>query len=72
MDLLVGAWEALPGIYDAPLLDTWVGFRPISLNNEPTLGATTVEGLFLSVGHGRNGILLAPATARRVADALTA
>ncbi len=68
MDLLVGAWEALPGVYDAPVLDTWVGFRPITLSNHPTLGPTDIEGLYLSVGHGRNGILLAPTTAYELAS----
>ncbi|RAL22179.1 glycine oxidase ThiO [Lujinxingia litoralis] len=62
-ELLRGAWETLPGIYDAPILDQWVGFRPVSLSNLPTLGPTPVQGLHLSVGHGRNGILLAPLTA---------
>ncbi|TXD35946.1 glycine oxidase ThiO [Lujinxingia vulgaris] len=67
-ELLRGAWETLPGIYDAPILDQWVGFRPVSLANLPALGPTSIEGLFTSLGHGRNGILLAPLSA----DALSA
>lgn len=68
MDLLVGAFEVLPGIYDAPILETWSGFRPISLQNEPLLGPSGLKGLFLSLGHGRNGIVLAPVTAYGLAS----
>lgn len=68
MDLLQGAWEALPGIYDANLLNTWTGFRPVTLSNTPVIGSTEIEGLHLSVGHGRNGILLAPITAFGLAE----
>jgi len=67
-ELLRGAWETLPGIYDAPILDQWVGFRPVTLANLPALGTTAIEGLFTSLGHGRNGILLALLSARAVAD----
>lgn len=63
LDLLEGAREAVPGIYDAHILDSWTGFRPLTLANQPVIGPTSIDGLFLSVGHGRNGILLTPATA---------
>ncbi len=67
MDLLVGAWEALPAIYDRPLLDLWTGFRPMTLDNEPVLRRSDeLENLVYATGHGRNGILLTPVTATRV------
>lgn len=69
-ELLRGAWEALPGIYDQHLLDTWVGFRPISLDNLPVLGKSQVDGLWLAMGHGRNGILLTPASALGLSEAI--
>lgn len=69
-DILEGAIEAVPAVYDAPLRDVWTGFRPLTLANEPAVGPTRVDGLWLSVGHGRNGILLTPATARGLAEAL--
>ena len=68
LDLLTGAWEALPGIYDAPILDMWTGLRPITLTNTPVIGTTEIDGLHLCVGHGRNGILLAPITAYGLAQ----
>lgn len=70
LDILTGAWEAVPGIHDAPVLDTWTGFRPVTLANQPVIGPTAVDGLHLSVGHGRNGILLAPATGYGLAEAI--
>ncbi len=69
-DILDGAWEAVPGIYDAHVLDMWTGFRPVSLANQPIIGPTSIDGLFLSVGHGRNGIVLTPATAYGLAETI--
>ncbi|AWV91153.1 glycine oxidase ThiO [Bradymonas sediminis] len=69
-ELLRGAWETMPGIYDHDLLDIWTGFRPVSIDNLPVLGPTPVDGLWLACGHGRNGILLTPITALGVADAI--
>jgi glycine oxidase len=66
LDILRGAWEAVPGVYDLPVLETWAGLRPGSRDNAPVLGATPVEGLFMATGHFRKGILLAPATARHL------
>jgi glycine oxidase len=66
LDLLRGAWEAVPGIYDLPVLETWAGLRPGSRDNAPILGPTSVEGLFVATGHYRHGILLLPITVREV------
>ena len=68
MDLLREAWETLPGIYDLPVVESWVGFRPASRDDAPILGPTAMDGLVMATGHHRNGILLAPITARAVAD----
>ena len=61
-ELLRGAWEAVPGIYDLPILETWTGLRPGSRDNAPILGETVVENLIMATGHYRNGILLTPVT----------
>jgi glycine oxidase len=68
MDLLREAWETLPGIYDLPVVESWAGFRPASPDDAPILGPTALDGLIMATGHHRNGILLAPITARAVAD----
>ncbi len=62
-DILESAWEAVPGIYDLPLEEVNVGFRPASRDNAPILGRTPVEGLYVATGHYRHGILQAPVTA---------
>ena len=66
-ELLRGAWEAVPGIYELPLLETWAGLRPGSRDNAPILGETPVENLIYATGHYRNGILLTPITAYEIA-----
>jgi glycine oxidase len=60
--LLRRAWEILPGIDEAPIVEMWAGLRPGSRDDAPILGATPVKGLILATGHYRNGILLAPIT----------
>ena len=66
-ELLRGAWETVPGIYELPILETWTGLRPGSRDNAPILGKTPVENLIYATGHYRNGILLTPITAYEIA-----
>ena len=67
-ELLHGACEAVPGIYELPLIETWTGLRPGSTDNAPILGKTPVENLIYATGHYRNGILLTPITAYEISD----
>ena len=66
-ELLRGAWEAVPGVYELPMLETWAGLRPGSRDNAPILGKTPIENLIYATGHYRNGILLTPITAYEIA-----
>jgi len=66
--LLALATRLLPGLREAALLETWSGFRPGTPDGLPYLGE--IGGVYVASGHFRNGILLAPLTARWVADAL--
>jgi len=66
-ELLHGACEAIPGIYELPLIETWTGLRPGSGDNAPILGKTPIENLIYATGHYRNGILLTPITAYEIA-----
>lgn len=68
--LLDGAWRALPGIEDLPILESWVGFRPGSRDDAPLLGPSELPGLSLATGHHRNGILLTPITADAMAHTI--
>ncbi|MBK8481882.1 MAG: glycine oxidase ThiO [Proteobacteria bacterium] len=73
LDLLRYAWRLLPGIYDLPLTELIVGFRPALRDHQPAIGplaAPECRGLYLAIGHYRDGILLAPATAHYLAQAI--
>jgi len=50
--------------------EVWAGLRPGSLDGVPILGETSLPGYFVASGHFRDGILLAPATARVMAGLL--
>jgi len=68
-DLLDAASELLPEGRDATFLDARVGLRPATPDELPVLGSDpdTPEIIHAS-GHFRNGVLLAPITARVIAD----
>jgi glycine oxidase len=68
--LLHAAIEAAPALRDFAVTESWAGLRPATPDERPYLGATAREGYFLATGHYRNGILLAPVTARRLAAAV--
>ena len=69
--LLADAVRMVPALADAPIVETWCGFRPDTPDHLPILGPTDIEGLWFATGHFRNGILLAPATAQALADWIT-
>lgn len=70
--LLRGAIELVPSVRDLPIARTWCGFRPWAPDSLPILGPWPgVEGLFIATGHFRNGILLAPITARVMTEWMT-
>jgi len=66
--LLDGALDALPALRDLAVTETWAGLRPGSIDGLPFIGFGALAGYAVATGHYRNGILLAPATARLLAD----
>ena len=58
------AIDLVPALADAPMLEAWAGLRPGTPDKLPILGATSTPGYFVATGHFRDGILLAPVTAR--------
>ena len=62
------AAQLVPALTGARILEAWAGLRPGTPDELPILGATPVAGYFLATGHFMNGILLAPATARGMAQ----
>lgn len=58
------ALELVPKLRDARMLEDWAGLRPGTPDGLPILGATQTPGYFVATGHFRDGILLAPITAK--------
>jgi glycine oxidase len=65
--LLAAAWELVPSLSVAVAGEAWAGLRPATPDGLPAIGPLE-EGLVAATGHFRNGILLAPVTAKLVAD----
>jgi glycine oxidase len=63
--------ELLPILSEAGSPEAWIGFRPRADAHRPQIGRFADSNLWLAYGHFRNGILLAPATAERVASEIT-
>jgi glycine oxidase len=66
-----GAIELAPELANARIEETWAGLRPDSPDHLPILGPTDLEGLLVATGHFRNGISLAPITARLIREWIT-
>jgi glycine oxidase len=66
--LLSAAAQYLPELASAPITQSWAGLRPGTPDDLPILGPTHAAGVFVATGHFRNGILLAPITAKIMAD----
>lgn len=64
-DLLRDAEVVLPGIAEYALVESAAGFRAGSPDNLPVIGWLE-PGVLAATGHHRNGLLLAPVTARQV------
>lgn len=64
--ILNSALRLCPKLAEAEITETWCGLRPGTSDDLPILGPTENPGLIIATGHYRNGILLAPVTARLV------
>ena len=70
-DLLDAASELVPHAWSAGFRAARVGLRPATPDNLPVIGPSAVlPNLIYATGHYRNGVLLAPLTAKLVADAM--
>jgi glycine/D-amino acid oxidase-like deaminating enzyme len=68
---LLRAQRYAPGLADAPIVRTWVGLRPYSLDKHPLIGPwPALRGLWYATGHEGLGISLAPITGRLLAQQL--
>ena len=66
--LRMKAAELVGVLADAPEVSAWAGLRPTSPDDAPMIGQTVIPGVAAALGHYRNGVLLAPATAEIIAD----
>ncbi|MDC1209001.1 FAD-dependent oxidoreductase [Litorivicinus sp.] len=64
------ALEMIPSLKDVAIEAQWSGFRPGSPKGIPWIGPVS-ERLWVNSGHFRNGVVLAPASARLLADLIT-
>ncbi len=63
------AAEIAPNLSSLAITDHWSGLRPFAMDGLPVLGAFAgIDGMTIATAHYRNGILLAPLTAKLVAD----
>ncbi len=69
-DLVSRAGFVMPHLEETAPSESWIGFRPAS--EELRLGSWHSPRLYLAYGHFRNGILLAPITAERIAAEISA
>jgi glycine oxidase len=65
------ATEISPSLGGLEIAESWAGLRPYASDGLPVIGPiAAVEDLFIATGHFRNGILLAPVTARILAESM--
>jgi glycine/D-amino acid oxidase-like deaminating enzyme len=61
----------VPAVADLPLTRAWAGLRPATPDEWPYLGPIpSLQNLWVSAGHFRKGILLAPISTRLLAKSL--
>ena len=67
--LVQKATGLLPALSNSEVVRHWAGLRPGSPNGVPYIDEhPAIRGLFINTGHFRNGVVMAPASARLLAD----
>ncbi len=67
---LVHQYEGLYGDLPSEGRSYWTGLRPMTPDGTPIIGSTSIQGLYLNVGHGTYGWTLACGSAQLLADVL--
>ena len=69
--LLKAAYKLLPALQDFSLEAHWAGLRPAAPNGIPFIGQVPrFSNLYINAGQYRNGLVLAPASAKLLSDIL--
>ncbi len=66
--ILEGAERIVPDVENFKFRRAWAGLRPDTADHLPILGQGELPNLILATGHFRNGILLAPVTAKLITE----
>jgi glycine/D-amino acid oxidase-like deaminating enzyme len=65
------ALRFVPALAAVPVVACWSGVRPVTPDGYPLIGPVAgLDGLWVAAGHGPEGVLLAPWSARLLADQL--
>jgi glycine oxidase len=67
-ELFQAAVKLLPSLEKCQQHEVWAGLRPGTPDDLPIIGKTATRGYFAACGHYRDGILLAPITAKVMTD----
>jgi len=70
-DIHSRAAQLLPDLAAMTPAERWIGFRPGIEGGIPVVGRIEGTNIWTAYGHYRNGILLAPETARMIAESVT-
>lgn len=62
--------DVMPALSDQPVLETWSGLRPGTIDNLPTVGPDprVTHGYLWGAGHASSGMMQIPATAKVLVD----
>lgn len=66
LEMVVG--DLFPGAGDASQASFWTGFRPMTPDSTPIIGATPLRNLYLNTGHGTLGWTMSCGSAQVLAD----
>ena len=68
---IAGAEHLMPGLCGFPFAGAWAGLRPMTPSGRPAIGPIqALEGLYATVGHYTDGVILGPSTGEVVRELL--
>jgi glycine oxidase len=70
--ITASAVSLAPVLRSSAFIECWAGLRPFCEGGLPVLGPAELDGLYFATGHFRNGLLLAPITAKLMSDVIVA